>query len=89
MTSVSEALPCLLPLSFLAQYVGPLNTFFSENKTSLLCPCKKVVTWSCKIDISYLHGQKWENSLYLSSVGSESRKLGSLVAHSVHGKDSD
>ena len=33
--------------------ICPLNVFFGK-KNILLCPCKKAVTWSCKIGISYM-----------------------------------
>ena len=31
------------------QYIGSLNTLFSEKRNILLSPCKKAVTWPCKI----------------------------------------
>ena len=54
MTSVSYADPCLVPLSNLCAIDLSLEYLFLEKKNILLCPCKKAVTWSCKIEISYM-----------------------------------
>ena len=66
MTSVSNVFPCLVSLSYLGAIYWSFEYHILGKKNILLGPCKKAVTWSCEIEISYmtrqpiLHGQRWE-----------------------------
>ena len=53
LTSVTNPYPFLVPLNYLGAIYLSFEYLFSEKK-NLLCPCKRAVTWSCKIEISYM-----------------------------------
>ena len=55
------------------EYLGAIYCFFEypflEKRDNLLCPCKKAVNWSCKIE-NVLH----ELTAYVSHIGKGGRK---------------